>query len=97
MLYHLYFCENQIFTYLNIINQLKMELPKYNPKRKKGEEGVTIVKNIIERKLNWVFRKITLDDDFGLDGYIDILQEGQYVTGKSIGIQIKTGPSYFKT
>jgi hypothetical protein len=73
-----------------------MELPKYSENRKLADLGVAIVKNIIENKLNWIFRKLSLDDDFGLDGYIDILQDGKYVTGKSIGVQIKTGASYFK-
>lgn len=72
-----------------------MNLPEYNLNRQLGEKGVTIVKNIVETELNWIFRKVSLDDDFGIDGYIDILEEKKYVTGKSIAIQIKTGESYF--
>jgi len=72
-----------------------MELPEYNLNRKLGEKGVTIVKEIVENKLNWIFRKVPLDDDFGIDGYMDILEDKKYVTGKSIAIQIKTGKSYF--
>ena len=72
-----------------------MNLPEYNSNRQLGEKGVTIVKNIVESKLDWIFRKVSLDDDFGIDGYIDILEDKKYVTGKSIAIQIKTGESYF--
>jgi len=72
-----------------------MNLPEYNSNRQLGEKGVTIVKNIVESKLDWIFRKVSLDDDFGIDGYIDILEEKKYVTGKSIALQIKTGESYF--
>jgi hypothetical protein len=72
-----------------------MELPKYNEQRRLADKGISIVKKIVEEELKWIFRKISLDDDFGLDGYIDILQDGKYVTGKSIGVQIKTGISYF--
>jgi len=73
-----------------------MELPQYNEQRRLADKGIAIVKKVVEDELKWIFRKITLDDDFGLDGYIDILQDGKYVTGKSIGVQIKTGSSYFE-
>ena len=72
-----------------------MNLPKYNEESKTAERGVAIVKEIIENQLNWLFRKVPLEEDFGIDGYIDILQDGKFVTGKSIGVQIKTGNSYF--
>lgn len=72
-----------------------MNLPEINKNRQLGEKGLGIVKTIVESKLNWIFRKIPLDEDFGLDGYIDILKDDKYITGKSIAIQIKTGHSYF--
>lgn len=74
-----------------------MELPQFNEERKIAEKGVAIVKDIVENNLNWLFRKVPLEEDFGIDGYIDILHDGKYVTGKSIGVQIKTGNSYFQT
>jgi hypothetical protein len=48
-------------------------LPKYNQNRQTAERGVTFIKRIVEDEFGWMFRKISLDDDFGLDGYIDIL------------------------
>ncbi|MEO9885457.1 MAG: DUF4365 and DUF1817 domain-containing protein [Balneola sp.] len=69
--------------------------PKYNNNRQTAEKGVTLVKKIIEDEMGWIFRKVPLDDDFGLDGYVDIITENGYVTGKYFGIQIKTGKSYF--
>lgn len=70
--------------------------PKYNPNRQTAEKGITIVKQIVENELNWIFRQTPLEHDFGIDGYIDILNSDNGVTGKYIGIQIKTGESYFK-
>jgi len=70
--------------------------PKYNSSRLTGDKGITLVSKIIEDKFNWIFRAIPQEHDFGIDGYIDIVNNESYVTGKSIAIQIKTGPSYFK-
>lgn len=79
-----------------IVIRNTMELPQFNEERKLAEKGVAIVKDIVDNNLNWMFRKVPLEEDFGIDGYIDILYDGKFVTGKSIGVQIKTGTSYFK-
>jgi len=73
-----------------------MELPKYNKQSKKGEDGITIIRQIIEKELNWIFRPNHKEHDFGIDAYLDIITELGYVTGKTIAAQVKTGPSYFK-
>jgi hypothetical protein len=73
-----------------------MELPKYDNASKKGEDGLTIVKTIVQTELKWVFRKNHQEEDFGIDAYFDIITEVGQVTGKSIAVQIKTGASYFK-
>lgn len=73
-----------------------MKLPKYDVSSKKGEDGTTIVKAIVEDKLKWIFRKNNLENDFGIDAYIDLITDKSHVTGKSIALQIKTGDSYFK-
>lgn len=70
--------------------------PIFNSNRLTSERGVTLVKKIIENEFNWIFRPTPLEHDFGIDGYIDIVNDSQYVTGKSIAIQIKTGKSYFE-
>lgn len=61
-----------------------------------GENGITIVKEIVETNLNWLFRQNHLENDFGIDAYIDVITESGQVTGKTIAIQIKTGTSFFK-
>src|SRR5687768_8647177 len=73
-----------------------MQLPKYNNSAKKGEDGQTIVRTIVETELNWIFRRNPLETDFGIDSYFDILNEQMEVTGKSIAVQLKSGASYFK-
>jgi hypothetical protein len=73
-----------------------MELPKYDPKSKKAEDGITIVKTIIEKEFNWIFRKNHQEDDFGIDAFLDVVNEKSQLTGKSIAIQVKTGDSFFK-
>jgi hypothetical protein len=48
-----------------------MKLPQFNEERKPAGKGVAIVKDIVENDLNWLFRKVPLEEDFGVDGYID--------------------------
>jgi hypothetical protein len=73
-----------------------MELPKLKKTNQIGEIGLTVVKSIVENDLNWMFRENHLENDFGIDAYIDIISELGQVTGKSIALQIKTGESYFE-
>jgi len=73
-----------------------MDLPIYNKSSKKGEDGITIIKKIVEQELNWIFRPNHKENDFGIDAYIDIIAEYGQVTGKTIAAQVKTGSSYFK-
>jgi len=55
---------------------------------------VTILTTIVEKELNWRFRRNHQEDDFGIDGYVDIVQEGGAIVGKCFAVQIKTGPSH---
>lgn len=73
-----------------------MNLPFFNDSHRKGEIGVSILKLIIERQLKWQFRVNHKEHDFGIDAYLDIINDSNQLTGKTIAIQIKTGGSYFK-
>lgn len=73
-----------------------MDLPKQNIANRIGRNGVTVFTEIVENKLGWLFRLNHLEDDFGIDGYIDIITSEGGLTGKSIAVQIKAGNSYFK-
>lgn len=72
-----------------------MELPKYNRASKKGEDGITVLKRIIENDFKWLFRPNHKEHDFGIDAYIDVITEAGHITGKTIAAQVKTGSSYF--
>jgi hypothetical protein len=71
--------------------------PQYISNRRIADKGVTFVKTIIENEFDWIFRPTHQEDDFGIDGFFDIIKEDNSVTGKYLGTQIKTGESYFKT
>ncbi|AHF17947.1 DUF4365 domain-containing protein [Niabella soli] len=70
--------------------------PIYSSNRRKGDRGVTFVRSIVEDQYEWIFRPTHVEDDFGIDGYFDIIGTDNSVTGKYLGVQIKTGESYFK-
>jgi hypothetical protein len=72
-----------------------MDLPIYSDNAELGEIGETIVKEIVQTQLKWRFRKNHLEDDFGIDAFIDIINASKQLTGKYINLQIKTGESYF--
>ena len=74
-----------------------MDLPKRNESRVTENKGLDIVKNIFQDEHKWIFRKVPLEEDYGIDAYIDILEDGKYITGKTIAIQVKSGRSYFET
>jgi hypothetical protein len=70
--------------------------PKYTSSQSTGNKGVTFVTQKIEEEFDWIFRGTPQEKDFGIDGYIDIVNEEYFVTGKSIAVQVKTGATYFK-
>jgi hypothetical protein len=71
------------------------KFPIINVSTRIGEQGITIIKDIIEKNLKWLFRQNHLEHDFGIDGYMDVISEKGQVTGKSIAFQLKTGTSFF--
>ena len=72
------------------------DFPKLIRERLTGEAGVNAVSTVVNDKMKWIFRRVHLEHDFGIDGYIDIVREDGGVTGQSIAVQIKSGQSFFK-
>jgi len=68
--------------------------PRRRETAKIGEAGVNLVAKIINDDFGWIFRKFHQEDDFGLDGMIEYVDENGNVTGKTIAVQIKYGKSY---
>ena len=68
--------------------------PTLTAQSRQGNLGVEIVSSIVSNELKWLFRKVHLEEDFGIDGYIDVVLESGSVTGQSIAVQIKCGVSF---
>jgi hypothetical protein len=66
-----------------------------------GKRGVRITEEIIEEGLGWIFRKMDVEDDFGVDALAEIavpVDDPDYdaVSGRLLALQIKSGKSHFK-
>lgn len=70
--------------------------PKRTRSAAKGETGVNLVSLAVNDDLKWIFRRTHNEHDFGIDGYIDIVEDDGSVTGRSISVQIKCGASFFE-
>jgi len=69
--------------------------PTYTPAARKGEAGVSLVAKIVTDQLGWLFRRHHQEQDFGVDGQIEIVTDEGAVTGQSLAAQIKYGRSFF--
>lgn len=67
--------------------------PKRTFKQSRGQKGEAYIDFLISNTFDWIYRPVHQEMDFGIDGYIDIVNNTQ-VTGLSIGVQIKSGSSY---
>ncbi|MTJ55764.1 DUF4365 domain-containing protein [Anabaena sp. UHCC 0253] len=70
--------------------------PKYSNSAQKGELGVILVSRLFSQHFQWIFRRVHQEQDFGIDGYVDIVNDKNQVTGRTFAVQIKCGSSYFK-
>lgn len=60
----------------------------------KADVGVTATQLHVERQLGWIFRD-QRKNDFGIDAHVEIC-DGDEPTGRLVGLQVKTGASYFR-
>lgn len=79
---------------MDVVLTKEQRFPRRTESQATGEVGVAIVAKIVRKDLGWVFRRTPQEADFGIDGYIDIVTDLGYVTGRSIAVQVKTGTSY---
>ncbi|MGM9319694.1 DUF4365 domain-containing protein [Deinococcus aquaticus] len=61
---------------------------------KQGRIGVNAVERIVIEELDWVFREQPIDD-IGIDAIVEIFDDSRS-TGILLGLQIKSGKSWFK-
>ncbi|TVX95190.1 DUF4365 domain-containing protein [Cohnella terricola] len=73
-----------------------MSFPKRNKNQLKGTVGQTFFQHFINAELNCIYHPINQENDFGIDGYIELV-ENENVSGKLIGIQLKHGDSFFRS
>lgn len=71
-----------------------MELPQRTEASRLGEVGVGIFTSSVVELLGWLFRRTPQEADFGIDGYIDVVNTDGSVSGQSLAVQIKCGESY---
>lgn len=73
-----------------------MLFPKRNISNLNGMTGETFFQHFVNEEMNCIYHKINQENDFGIDGYIELVENG-YVSGKLIGVQIKHGNSFFRS
>ena len=71
--------------------------PQMSESQRIGELGTVIVEKIVRKDLGWIFRRVPQESDFGIDAYLDVVDNTGNVTGKSFAVQIKAGKSYRST
>lgn len=57
--------------------------------------GVYRVGLTVAEELRWIWREQSTDD-YGIDGHIELVDDEEFVTGRLIGVQVKSGDSYLK-
>ncbi|BBC27082.1 DUF4365 domain-containing protein [Pseudanabaena sp. ABRG5-3] len=70
--------------------------PIFSGSAQKGELGIVLVSRLFSEEFKWIFRRVHQEDDFGIDGFVDIVNDNNQVTGRSFAVQVKCGDSYFK-
>ncbi|MFN0197957.1 MAG: DUF4365 domain-containing protein [Planctomycetaceae bacterium] len=70
-----------------------MSNPKHTEQQRQGGIGAVAFDLFVKRELGWVFRPVHQEHDFGIDGFVDIVADGE-LTGTSLAIQTKCGTSY---
>jgi hypothetical protein len=71
------------------------KFPKRTMQNQKGYAGQSYIQFFVESTINWVYHPITQNNDFGIDGYVEII-DNDCATGKMLAVQVKHGESYFK-
>ena len=61
---------------------------------KLGKKGVNYVTTVVDECM-CSFHKIEQENDIGIDGQIELFDEGHLPIGKLISVQVKTGRSYY--
>jgi len=72
----------------------RLKFPTQSHSQKMGRAGEVRWADFMINSLGCIYHKIDGSDDFGLDGHIELVDDG-LVTEKLIVIQVKHGDTYF--
>ena len=70
-------------------------MPKHKITNSIAKAGVNYIRHTVE-KANCIFQKIDQENDLGIDGLIEFIQD-ELPLNKQIAVQIKSGESYFNS
>ena len=68
--------------------------PNFSRSAKVGRQGVSIVNRIVSDTFGWLFKQNHQEDDFGIDGQLEVVTSAGAVTGQLLAVQIKCGASF---
>ncbi|HDR4590241.1 TPA: DUF4365 domain-containing protein [Bacillus cereus] len=71
-----------------------LKLPNSGRKSHKGKVWELEVLYLFYAKLHWLYTDIPHENDLGIDGLIEVLDNERRPTGQALGIQCKRGKSY---
>ncbi|MBD3145320.1 DUF4365 domain-containing protein [Microbispora bryophytorum] len=62
-----------------------------------SRQGVSYCQRLFDDRYGWLFREQSVSD-YGIDAHVEVVAEhlNDLVTGKMLGLQIKSGKTYFK-
>ncbi len=70
--------------------------PQFHRSAQQGERGVSVVSRIVNETFCWLFKRNHQENDFGIDGQLEVVTQDGFVTGQMLAVQIKYGKSFFK-
>lgn len=71
-----------------------MKFPKVTASALKGMSGQSYFEHFVHNYLKCIYHPVHQENDFGIDGYIEIVKDGKAI-GKKVSVQIKHGDYYF--
>lgn len=71
------------------------DLPIRDGNHEVDREGVSAAGFAVNHHMKWIFRE-QATDDYGVDAHIEVVSNEKLVTGQLIGLQAKSGESWFR-
>lgn len=91
---YLHFYHSIFIIHVKFEGVYQLNFPTQSHSQKMGRAGESRWADFVVNSLGCIYHKIDGSDDFGLDGHIELVDDG-LVTGKLVAMQVKHGDSYF--